>query len=279
MKTITLTDEEIAAALLKAKKRQYHQDLMQNKVRAEIGLPVNYVVDYSTYPLTDEEQANVIERLQALKESEYKSRQYFERIKQQDKWHDVTEEKLFRLILGRLYKIINTNTTRERAITEQNADVIRRLIPYLMNIENEHYDIGKGLLFIGGTGTGKTAIMNAISDTPMGTFYFNSCELVADYYSTDNDYFFAQYVNSRYQPNILFDDLGFEKPKQQAYQKAVDEPMLVALVKRHELGLFRETRITTNLNADAIEQRYGQRLRSRLREMCNVIILNGNDLR
>jgi len=279
MQTITLTDEEIRAAILQAKKKQYHQDLMQGKVRATIPPPVNYFIDYSTYPLTEIEQKEVINRLKEKKQSDIKAKEYFAKIKQEERFLAITDEQLFRLILGRLYKIINTNTRTEKAITEQNADIVRNLVPYLLGFENELYDLNKGLLFIGGTGTGKTAIMTAIGDTPMGRFDLHSCELVADYYAEDSTYFFNQYVTNPIQPNIFFDDFGFETAKQQPYQKAVEEPMLIALVKRHELGLFRQTRITTNLNGDMIEQRYGQRLRSRLREMCNVIILNGKDLR
>jgi DNA replication protein DnaC len=279
MQTITLTEQEITAALLQAKKKQYHQDLIQGKVRETLNPPVNYFVDYSTYPLTEIEQKEVLERLLAKKQSDIKAKEYFEKIKQEGRFSSITDEQLFRLILGRLYKLININTRTKKMITEQNADIVRKLIPYLMGFENELYDPNKGLLFIGGTGTGKTAIMTSIGDTPMGRFDLHSCELVADYYAEDPTYFFNQYVNNPIQPNILFDDFGFETAKQQPFQKSVEEPMLIALVKRHELGLFRQTRITTNLNGDMIEKRYGQRLRSRLREMCNVIILNGRDLR
>lgn len=279
MQTITLTEQEITAALLQAKKKQYHQDLIQGKVRETLNPPVNYFVDYSTYPLTENEQKEILERLLAKKQSDIKAKEYFEKIKQEGRFSSITDEQLFRLILGRLYKLININTSTKKVITEQNADIVRKLIPYLMGFENEFYDTNKGLLFIGGTGTGKTAIMTSISDTPMGRFDLHSCELVADYYAEDPTYFFNQYITNPIQPNILFDDFGFETAKQQPFQKSVEEPMLIALVKRHELGLFRQTRITTNLNGDMIEKRYGQRLRSRLREMCNVIILNGRDLR
>ena len=42
---------------------------------------------------------------------------------------------------------------------------------------------------------------------------------------------------------------------------------------------FDQTHITTNLTVDEIESRYGTRVRSRMREMFNLIELHGSDMR
>ncbi|MDA3943267.1 MAG: hypothetical protein PF694_06975 [Bacteroidetes bacterium] len=47
--------------------------------------------------------------------------------------------------------------------------------------------------------------------------------------------------------------------------------MAEILLSRYDNLPFNQTHITTNLNADAIEQTYGSRLRSRMREMFNLI--------
>ncbi|NEW80482.1 MAG: ATPase, partial [Gelidibacter sp.] len=40
-----------------------------------------------------------------------------------------------------------------------------------------------------------------------------------------------------------------------------------------------KTHITTNLNAEELETRYGSRVRSRLREMLNVVAFDSKDKR
>src|SRR5690554_2355695 len=83
-----------------------------------------------------------------------------------------------------------------------------------------------------------------------------------------------QYGNSNF---YCFDDLGVE-PEGKHFGKDCNV-MGEILLSRHELFLKNPvpersrgvTHITTNLNAEEIENRYGNRVRSRLREMVNVI--------
>jgi len=53
------------------------------------------------------------------------------------------------------------------------------------------------------------------------------------------------------------------------------------LLKRYDFFIMygMKTFITTNYNADDIELNYGDRLRSRLREMCNDLVYEGKDRR
>jgi len=52
------------------------------------------------------------------------------------------------------------------------------------------------------------------------------------------------------------------------------------IFNRYEAGLqFEYTHITTNLDADMIEKIYGERFIDRLREMCNVISIEGESFR
>ena len=49
--------------------------------------------------------------------------------------------------------------------------------------------------------------------------------------------------------------------------------MAEILLSRYDLFISKklQTHITTNLSASEIEQQYGNRVRSRLRELCNLI--------
>ncbi len=52
-------------------------------------------------------------------------------------------------------------------------------------------------------------------------------------------------------------------------------------MNRYDIGVmpFWYTHVTTNLSGDQIEENYGTRVRSRMREMFNMIILPGEDRR
>ncbi len=88
-----------------------------------------------------------------------------------------------------------------------------------------------------------------------------------------------QYGNSNF---YCFDDLGVE-PEGKHFGKDCNV-MGEILLSRHEIftkcPLKHRTRamthITSNLNAEEIEDRYGNRVRSRLREMVNVIGFDKN---
>ena len=52
------------------------------------------------------------------------------------------------------------------------------------------------------------------------------------------------------------------------------------LLNRYDNNLpFKFTHITTNKSVDEIEQMYGTRVRSRMKEMFNMIVLDGKDRR
>ena len=71
---------------------------------------------------------------------------------------------------------------------------------------------------------------------------------------------------------ICFDDLGTENNRK--YFGNECNVMAEILLSRYELFTNKklQTHITTNLSATEIENQYGNRVRSRLRELCNLIV-------
>ncbi len=139
-------------------------------------------------------------------------------------------------------------------------------------------DTNKGLLLSGPVGCGKTSLMKLlpylaphktnyeIIPTRNIVFNFNAAgfEVLEKYNDTKN---------------YCFDDLGVE-PTGCHYTKECNV-MGEILLSRYDiyknerapvLSLSKgKTHITTNLNAEELEARYGSRVRSRLREMFNLI--------
>ncbi|NEW79016.1 MAG: ATPase [Gelidibacter sp.] len=139
-------------------------------------------------------------------------------------------------------------------------------------------DTNKGLLLSGAVGCGKTSLMKLlpylaphktnyeIIPTRNIVFNFNAAgfEVLEKYNDTKN---------------YCFDDLGIE-PTGCHYTKECNV-MGEILLSRYDLFKTKnsKTHITTNLNAEELETRYGSRVRSRLREMLNVIAFDSKDKR
>ena len=77
---------------------------------------------------------------------------------------------------------------------------------------------------------------------------------------------------------ICFDDLGTENNLK--YYGNECNVMAEILLSRYDLFISKklQTHITTNLSASEIENNYGNRVRSRLREMINLIAFEKNSI-
>jgi len=131
-------------------------------------------------------------------------------------------------------------------------------------------DTNKGLLLSGPVGCGKTSLMKLLpylaphktnyEIIPTGNIVFN--------FNAAGFEVLEKYNNTK---NYCFDHLGLE-PTGCHYTKECNV-MGEILLSRYDLFKTKNTKthITTNLNAEELEARYGSRVRSRLREMFNLI--------
>jgi DNA replication protein DnaC len=166
-------------------------------------------------------------------------------------------------------------------VIPEDYEIIFQLLIYFLNDEKncEKYGISlrKGILLSGPVGCGKTSLMNLIKlALPQEQRYLvKSCreisfEFIQDGYST-----IRKYSNLSFNKDVpkvyCFDDLGTENNLK--YYGNDCNVMAEILLSRYDLFVNRRmlTHITTNLNGDEIENIYGIRVRSRLREQFNLI--------
>ena len=166
-------------------------------------------------------------------------------------------------------------------ILEADYPIICRLIAYFLQDEISCYqygiDLNKGLLLSGPIGSGKTTLMNLIKliAKPDNKFSVKPCRVIRFEFIQDGYEVIHRYSKGKlYQSDtrtFCFDDLGTEKNLK--YFGNECNVMAEILLSRYDLFISKKlkTHITTNLSASEIEKHYGNRVRSRLREMVNLI--------
>ena len=166
-------------------------------------------------------------------------------------------------------------------ILESDHTVIFKLIAYFLKDEVQchqwNIDLSKGILLAGPIGSGKTSLMNLMKHlTPIEhKFYVKTCrevgfEFIQEGYQIIHKYSIGKLYHSEAR-TICFDDLGIENNLK--YFGNDCNVMAEILLSRYDIYISKNirTHLTTNLSASEIETMYGNRVRSRLRSMCNLI--------
>jgi energy-coupling factor transporter ATP-binding protein EcfA2 len=163
--------------------------------------------------------------------------------------------------------------------------IFQLLVYFLKDVENaQKYNISlrKGILLSGPVGCGKTSLMSLLRFLlPAETRYImKSCrevnfEFIKDGYSVIEKYSRQSYVKD-VTKTYCFDDLGTEDNLK--YFGNDCNAMAEILLSRYDLFVNRKmlTHLTTNLTGSEMEEYYGLRVRSRLREMFNLIAFDSN---
>jgi len=128
------------------------------------------------------------------------------------------------------------------------------------------YLAGYGLLLSGDTGSGKTFLMHCLG----GRQY--TCERIIEYGMVNVHQWFEW--TDGYE--VVLDDLGVERTVSEYGAK--DEIMKTVIGHRCERQSAR-THVTTNLKAEQIAERYGDRTLSRLTGMCKAFRIDGRSRR
>lgn len=166
-------------------------------------------------------------------------------------------------------------------IIETDYPIVYKLIAYFMKDEPTCFqfniNLNKGILLSGPIGCGKTSLMNLMKylTATEHKFYVKPCrdisfEFIQDGYQIIHKYSIGKLYHSD-PKTICFDDLGTESNLK--YYGNECNVMAEIILSRYDVYIAKriQTHITTNLSATEIETHYGNRVRSRLREMVNLI--------
>lgn len=159
-------------------------------------------------------------------------------------------------------------------IHQEDREMLYKLCLYFIRdkarCEQMGIDVDKGLLLSGPVGCGKTSLMKLLKHIVphQRPYEVIPCRNIVFGFNHIGYKTIEDYGNSQF---FCFDDLGVEPVGRHFGQDC--NVMGEILLSRHELFINdrRKTHATTNLNAQEIEERYGNRVRSRMREMFNLV--------
>jgi DNA replication protein DnaC len=167
------------------------------------------------------------------------------------------------------------------ALNQSDLPVLYKLLAYYLKDEktaNKHgLSIEKGILLTGPIGVGKTSLINIFKFFLKNEdrYIIKTCrdisfEFIEDGYNVIHKY--SRGISRQVAvKSFCFDDLGVESSLK--YYGNECNVMAEILLSRYDLFVSQKiiTHVTTNLSASEIEEIYGNRIRSRMREMFNLI--------
>lgn len=174
----------------------------------------------------------------------------------------------------------------EFKVHAEDYEIIFKLLVYFIKdsagAEKHCISFRKGILLTGPVGCGKTSLMTLFR------FYLQdshrhivkSCRTISFEFIQEGYSVIQKYSNHSFNQDIpktyCFDDLGTENTLK--YYGNDCNIMAEILLSRYDYFISRNmlTHLTTNLNSSEIEDLYGIRVRSRLREMFNFIAFDKN---
>lgn len=281
---VILTDEEAAKAIHHQKYAK--QALLYHK---ECSKAIEYGTDMPQKPLdadidkvelTAEESGMALMRARQKKAAVIKQQQWAARICAPITYNEPTIESLKAAYLKR-----KDQAGIPFILDGYSEPVFDKLAKYFTKAADSQLNPDKGIMLAGPVGCGKTEIMDFFKYNFYDSFIVVSCRDLTYSYSKLGDEAIKRYnglipfvdVHLSYGQNkvgVCFDDMGTEDDRKNYGNES--NVMADVMLNRYDnkRNLIRKTHITTNLTTDEMEARYGSRVRSRMREMFNLVVFD-----
>ena len=229
---------------------------------------------YDHVELSDEEVQQVLLAARKAKAKKISEQAYWDKVRKPVEYIKFTEYELRE-------KILNENP--DFIIDENNSEIFNMLCAYFSgDVTYETFfggSLKKGIMLFGPVGCGKTFLMRMFSKNSFRPFVVNPVRKISDEYAGNGNaalYKFSSPAEVYAHENFghasagrCFDDVGTEEIKKNFGNEVnVIQDVLYKIYDNQLIGDFH---VTTNLDGEGIQAAYGERIRSRMREMFNVI--------
>lgn len=266
------------------------QELSQRKDALSVQYRIDTSVDIDNVELTPDEREQVINIAlrAALREKKAQVRRA--------KWKaNISGEKVAKKYTPFDYFKVIANSGQEAFgqwnYDDQNKYVVECLCMYFAQdkrIEERDtgtgvkFDLRKGIMLYGDVGCGKTSLMRFLATNQVQSYKMVSCaEIALDYASKGSDMIKPYFHHSKdvssgakkmflqNRSGYCFDDFGTETIAANFGNKV--DVMGAIINAWYNSGDYNSIHLTTNLTGEDINESYGSRIASRVREMFNVI--------
>lgn len=258
-------------------KQRYTGLMLEGKTELEATKQAKEEQDEYVPVLTGVETERCLKQAKEDKFYRSKASAYFESLKEPKKYPVPSKEDFHKDIDERLM-----NLTDGQIKPSRQLDLLKWYFSKDTRFVDAGYSLSKGIILKGPVGCGKTTLMKAFSKNIYQSYAVVSCRRISSDYKDkgmNGIYKYSDVVENKMaalfygqdQQGWCFDDLGAEgNRKNFGDELNVMTEIFSNWYDRRGIG-FNKIHITTNLGASEIEERYGARIRSRMREMFNLI--------
>lgn len=275
-----LTLEEEAAALEHARQRvedhyRWHMnDQGQNKSTIDAAIAA---IDWSADPNIDREEtlrranSNKLQQLWHQQRREEEKRESIQ--KREELVKTWTAKQLYRFMAWNS----EVNYGRELIVNDNTLPLIKTLC-YLLSADPRFeselgFSFKKGLMIRGTSGLGKTHLLRCVAENELHPVKMYNMLEIADVVKSEGECLIGT------DKMMYLDDVGTEACPVKYYGTEINWFKDFLEMYYSSGKPYAKLLLSTNLSAADIEAKYGYRVRSRMREMFNVIDIEGEDLR
>lgn len=242
--------------------------------------------NYNDIVLTEEEKEYALKKAREEKYFRLERIKYHEKISKPVEYPKMNDNELFNYALSKCKEMVPD------FVCDIHTNEIMTLLSLYFTespqFEKDGRSLKKGIMLLGPLGCGKTTIMKAFAVNTHNAYVFSTCRKVSEKYAqgqkkTDENVGYDAieeysilvpvYPQLYYGQTMIgrcFDDLGTESIRKHFGNES--NVMAEIIMNRYEKADLRnKTHFTGNLSGNEIGEFYGERVKSRLREMCNMI--------
>jgi DNA replication protein DnaC len=238
---------------------------------------------YKEVELTEEEREYALYICRMKKSARIKLKEHADRIRKPRVYPKHTAEDLEFIAKKRFTEMMSG----EFYLTDDQMRCIKALSYYFTNDKRlselePQWSHDKGIILWGGIGVGKTTIMKSFAINPKMCYDIISSRQVASefrnaggteiekYFELQKDRFGDLYYGHEFR-GVCFDDLGTEEMAKNYGNSS--ETMADVILNRYDfIEQKNATHLTMNIGFEDVQKVYGERVRSRMKEMFNVYV-------